>query len=330
MEDKPSKLQLISILICSRGRRKDLERLVSTLKALRSTTEFEIVAVEETDTPSTIEGIKYVSHPIADRGFPFARNMAIRHASGDILVFLDDDCMIQGDWLTDLLEVFKNPNVVGAQGGVTVPSTSGPIGWAESIIGFPGGGIRRIIKSGGKMEPTAEISTLNAAYRRRVVESIGGFDERLKWGGEDDFFAKKACKHGPCLFVPAAVVTHKPRGSLPGIWKWFIRRGRVDIFFTRIDGYEAPKKYSFFTVLRSSLSVKFLLPLLVLPVFSCTWSLVFVLSFIPLFSVVQLARHFRIWRKSGADLRCLVLIPIVKLTMDLAEDWGRFKEIFSA
>ena len=83
------------------------------------------------------------------------------------------------------------------------------------MIGFPGGGIRRMIESGGRIEPTTEVSTLNAAYRRKVVEAVGGFDERLKWGGEDDFFAKKACKHGSCLFVPAAVVTHKPRGSLP-------------------------------------------------------------------------------------------------------------------
>jgi hypothetical protein len=55
--------------------------------------------------------------------------------------------------------------------------------------------------------------------------------------------------------------------------------------------------------------------------------LAFILSFLPLFAAVQVARHFMIWRKSGADLRCLVLIPVVKLTMDLAEDWGRFKGI---
>ena len=64
-----------------------------------------------------MEGVKYVSHPLANRGFPFARNLAIRHASGDILVFLDDDCMIQGDWLAQLLEAFKTPAVVGVQGG---------------------------------------------------------------------------------------------------------------------------------------------------------------------------------------------------------------------
>jgi GT2 family glycosyltransferase len=304
-----------------------LEQLVIALKTIRSSVAYEIVVVEETNSSSAIEGVKYIPHPVANRGFPFARNMAIRHASGDILIFLDDDCMIQGDWLTHLLDVFENPDVVGAQGGVTVPPSSGPIGWAESIIGFPGGGIKRIIASGGKPEPTTEISTLNAAYRRRVVGAVGGFDDRLKWGGEDDFFAKKACKHGPCLFVPAAVVAHKPRGSLAGIWKWFIRRGRVDILFTRIHDYEAPTRYSLFTVLRSSLSVKFLFPLLVLLVFSCKWSLAFILSFLPLFAAVQVARHFMIWRKSGADLRCLVLIPVVKLTMDLAEDWGRFKGI---
>lgn len=303
----------------------DLERLISELKALPSTTPFEIVVVEETDTPTSIEGVKYVPHPVANRGFPFARNLAVRHASGDILVFLDDDCMIQGDWLVNLLEAFKNPGAVGVQGGVAVPSTSGPIGWAESIIGFPGGGIRRIIESNGITEPTTEISTLNAAYRREVVEAVGGFDERLKFGGEDDFLAKKACKRGSCSFAPAAVVTHKPRGNLRDIWKWFVRRGRVDIFFTRIHDYESPRRYSLLTVLRSSLSIKFLLPVFVLLLVSSAWSFIFIVLFLPLFSAVQMGRYFGVWRKSGAPLPCLVLIPIVKLTMDLAADWGRFR-----
>ena len=169
LETKTEMSVLLSILICSRDRRPALEGLVASLKQIALPYPLEIVVVEETNTPSPIEGVNYIPHPVADRGFPFARNMAIHHASGDILVFLDDDCMIQGDWLTHLLDVFENPDVVGAQGGVTVPPSSGPIGWAESIIGFPGGGIKRIIASGGKTEPTTEISTLNAAYRRKVV-----------------------------------------------------------------------------------------------------------------------------------------------------------------
>ena len=328
METKPIKTELVSILICSRDRRTDLERLVTALKAIRPSNPFEIVVVEETNTPSTIEGVNYIPHPVANRGFSYARNLGIQHATGDIFVFVDDDCLIQGEWLKHLLNVFKNPAVVGAQGGVTVPPSSGPIGWAESIIGFPGGGIRRIIVSCGRTEPTTEISTLNAAYRRKVVEAVGGFDERLKWGGEDDFLAKKACKHGLCLFAPTAVVTHKPRGSLREIWKWFVRRGLVDIFFTRIKDYEAPKRYTHFTVLRSSLSIKFLLLLSVLCFFPSGWSLPLILFFLSLYILAQHVRYFTIWRKSGAGLPSFLLIPIVKLTMDLAADWGRFKGMF--
>jgi GT2 family glycosyltransferase len=328
LEHKPNKIELISILICSRDRHDDLVFLVQALTTIASTHPREIVVVEETDEPAPIEGVKYISHPVLNRGIPYARNLAMAHAAGEILLFVDDDCIITDNWLESLLEPFSEDSVVGVQGGVTVPPSSGPIGWAESIIGFPGGGIRRIIESGGRTEPTTEISTLNAAYRRRVVDAVGGFDERLKWGGEDDFFAKKACKHGSCLFVPAAVVTHKPRGTLSGIWKWFIRRGRVDIFFTRIHDYEAPKRYSLFTVLRSSLGIKFLLPLFVLLVFSWAWTLVFILSFLSLYSVVQQVRYFKIWRKSDAGLTSFLLIPIVKLTMDLAADWGRLKGMF--
>ncbi len=234
MEAKPLKSERVSILICSRDRRTDLERLITALKAIRASNAIEIVVVEETNTPSPIEGVNYIPHPVADRGFPFARNMAIQHASGDILVFLDDDCMIQGDWLTHLLDVFENPDVVGAQGGVTVPKTSNAIGWAESILGFPGGGIARIVQAKGESQTTKEISTLNCAYRKWVIEKVGGFDENMTLGSEDFLLAKQACLHGRCLFVPDALVYHKARGSLEKIWQWFVRRGRAEIRLVKL------------------------------------------------------------------------------------------------
>jgi GT2 family glycosyltransferase len=321
-------MEPVSILVCSRGRRSTLEKLVLSLRKMDTSYRTEVVVVEETDNPSPLNGVRYISHPIANRGFPYARNLAVANASGNIIVFLDDDCVISDGWLNHLLSPLKDSSVVGAQGGVTVPPSSGPIGWAESIIGFPGGGIRRIILSGGRTEPTTEISTLNAAYRRRVVEAVGGFDERLKWGGEDDFLAKKACKHGLCLFVPTAAVAHKPRGSIREIWKWFVRRGLVDIFFTRIKDYKASKRYTHFTVLRSSLSIKSLLLVSVLCFFPSGWSLPLILFFFSLYILAQQVRYFTIWRKSGAGLPSFLLIPIVKLTMDFAADWGRFKGMF--
>ncbi|MEW6673844.1 MAG: glycosyltransferase, partial [Thermodesulfobacteriota bacterium] len=73
----------------------------------------EIVAVEETNDPAFFEGVTYVAHPVADRGIPYARNLGLQHATGDLVVFIDDDCIIHERWLDNLLAPFADEAVVG-------------------------------------------------------------------------------------------------------------------------------------------------------------------------------------------------------------------------
>ena len=228
----------VSILICSRDRRLSLESLVATLKNMITKHPFEIVVVEETDKPDPIAGTRYIPHPVTNRGIPYARNLAMDNANGEIIAFLDDDCRVYDGWLDTLLDPFQDLSVVGVQGGVTVPESANAIGWAESILGLPGGGIRRVLNAKGKLQETREISTLNCAYRRWVIEKVGGFEQKLKIAGEDYVLAKKACDHGQCFFVPNAMVSHDTRGSLIKIWYWFIRRGRAEIEDGKIVVFE--------------------------------------------------------------------------------------------
>ena len=208
---------LISILICSRDRRNEMELLVAEIQRLDSPYTLEIVAVEETDSPRPIEGVKYVAHPVANRGIPYARYLALSNANGRIIIFLDDDCIIREGWLDNLLRPLNDDSIVGVQGGVCVPDDTNPLGWAESILGLPGGGIRRVHLSKGKTQDTREISTLNCAYRRWVIDEVGGFEKQLKITGEDYLLAKQACNYGRCVYVPDAMVSHKARGTLRNI-----------------------------------------------------------------------------------------------------------------
>ncbi len=144
----------VSILICSRARRKDLKRLVLELKQLNTIYTHEIIIVEETDDPKLIDGVQYVAHPVADRGIAYARNLALAHASGSYVVFVDDDCSILPNWLDKLLEPLEEESIVGVQGGVRIPTTSNSIGWAESLLSLPEGCIRRILNSCGQIPET--------------------------------------------------------------------------------------------------------------------------------------------------------------------------------
>jgi GT2 family glycosyltransferase len=283
----------------------------------------EIIVVEETDGPNCLPGIIYISHPVKNKGIAYARNLALTKASGELIVFIDDDCTPEDGWIDKLIDPFEDSTIIGVQGGVSIPANASAIGWAETLLGFPGGGIKRIIEAAGTHPRTIEISTLNCAYRRPVLDRIGGFDEYLRHGGEDYVFAKQACKLGGCRFVPGALVLHNPRGSMRNIWTWFVRRGRAEIDTIRVgkqDQMTLPR------IAKHSLSLK-LIALLLFGMFVplpawLFYSLVFLLH-----TGFQYRRYYSVWEKSRAPVSSFLVLPAVKLVMDFASDWGRAREL---
>ncbi|CAB1085251.1 hypothetical protein D1AOALGA4SA_12739 [Olavius algarvensis Delta 1 endosymbiont] len=316
----------ISIIIITKDRRKYLKKTLTSLKKLNfHKAQYEIVVVEEADDPQEISEVKYVLIPRKNKGFGCARNTGLAHATGEIIVFLDDDCEIHNGWLEKLLDPFKDDSVGGVQGGVTVSESTNPIGWAESILGFPGGGVRRIQLAKGKVQETSAVSTLNCAYRKQVLDKVGGFEEGGggKLGSEDELLAKQACNHARCLFVPDALVNHESRGSLIKIWHWFVRRGRAEL---KVIGTNRLKNGKFWLLFRRSLTIKMII-LIAISVVFLDWIWFWIVFAALAYSIFQYVRYYNTWRISRARPTALLLLPLVKLTMDLATDWGRFRGI---
>jgi len=260
-----------------------------------------------------------VPHPVRNKGIAHARNLALEHARHEIVVFVDDDCRVDATWLSRLVQpLLEDAQVLGVQGGVSVPAGTNAIGWAETLLGFPGGGVARIHHSGGRLQQTKEVSTLNAAYRKQAVLDAGGFDAAARWGGEDYLLAKRVAEQGRLLFVPGAVVRHVARGSLPAIWRWFVRRGMAEVGLWRAG--LAPQGFGVF-MLRSSLVLKLVVLLAVAPWLG--WWLPWLL---PL--TVAVATWWRLrWvlDEAGIPVRAFWVAPLVRLTMDAAADAGRVR-----
>jgi GT2 family glycosyltransferase len=220
----------ISVLICTKNRRDDVARALASLRADGVEREgVEIVVIEETAEPAPIHGVRYVTLPPEGRGFAYVRNRAVETAKGSLLVFVDDDCEVERGWFDALVApLLADPGVGGAAGAVLVRDCNA-IGYAESILGFPGGGLRYLDAAGGRVVPTAHLSTCNCAYRREAIEAAGGFSPLAALGGEDSLLAGRVTARWPCRYVPGAVVYHKPRQRLGAIFRWFVRRGRAEM-----------------------------------------------------------------------------------------------------
>jgi len=135
-----------------------------------------------------------------------ARNLGWRATAGEIVWFIDADCVAKPRALEILLEHLRDPAVGGAGGTYAneVPS---------SLLGSL---IHAEIVERHRRMPTkvGYLATYNVCYRRSVLEALGGFDERLfnapgKPGAEDIDFAYRACSAGWQLrFDPRSVVGH--------------------------------------------------------------------------------------------------------------------------
>ena len=121
------------------------------------------------------------------------RNIGLNEARGEVLVFLDANCLPVGDWLSRLTRpIFEGEESVVA-GGV---SSRG----ARTVHD-------RDETSDGSIY-LSECSTMNLAVRRPVFNEVGPFDERLGFAEDVDFSWRVVEAGLRIRFEPDAAVTH--------------------------------------------------------------------------------------------------------------------------
>jgi GT2 family glycosyltransferase len=111
------------------------------------------------------------------RGLSGARNTGVRHASGAIVAFLDDDASARPGWLLALRRAFEDESVIGV-GGVALPvwESSAPAWLPSEFLWVVGCSYR------GLPAQRAEIRNpigASMAFRRTVLELVGGFTDGI-------------------------------------------------------------------------------------------------------------------------------------------------------
>ncbi len=132
----------------------------------------------------------------ANLGAPRARNLALPHARGEWIVFLDNDAIVTPGWLARLRYHADADPRVGCVCPVSDRAAHG------QQIPYEGGSDLGSLtlfaaQRAGAMYRRARYGLLFTSFcvlvRRAVLERIGGFDERFSpWGFEDDDFSLRA------------------------------------------------------------------------------------------------------------------------------------------
>lgn len=148
----------------------------------------EIIIVDNASKDNTARIIKQypVTYLLEDhtQSSYAARNAGARVARGEILAFLDGDCIADPLWLSKAVCVFLNDATVGAVGGrvMSFPTTrqSTLIERFEEYNGTHAEANQ--MPQDGAWLPFA--ITANALYRRPVFDQLGGFRGTLRSGGD--------------------------------------------------------------------------------------------------------------------------------------------------
>jgi GT2 family glycosyltransferase len=208
----------VSVCTLAHGREEHLANLLRGLSRSERLPGELVIAVmqkEQYRLPDAPFPVRQVIR--AEDGIPLAaaRNAAAASAQGELLIFLDVDCIPHPELVGDYARAAQ------ARAGIFMGEVAYlPRGAAEDGIDyarFDERGVRHSERPGPPAEDFGTCAdyrcfwSLNFALKRRTFEAIGGFDERFTgYGGEDTDFGRMAAKSGiPLWWLKGAKAYHQ-------------------------------------------------------------------------------------------------------------------------
>jgi len=164
----------VSVIIPTyRGGQKALDCIQSVLEQTRLPDELIVVDSSDDDSPDLIRerfGDQVHLVHLAERTLPGdARNVGAREATGDVLAFMDDDCLADPNWLEELAKPYGDPAVVWVAGIVWPYDNAHPVAKVDFWAAYSNL-LRRL---NGRTVLT--LAQFNISYRRDVFLQLGGF-----------------------------------------------------------------------------------------------------------------------------------------------------------
>ena len=213
---------LFSIIVPVYNRPDEIADLLSSLAA-QTDKGFETVIVEDGSTipcrrqcEEFRESANVQYHFKGNEGRSIARNHGMDNASGDYFIFVDSDCILPPDYISNLRKALENKHF-DCFGGPdaaheSFSDTQKAINYAMTSF-LTTGGIRGGKVSMEKFTPR----TFNMGFSRKVYEKVGGFREMFS---EDiDMSTRIRLAGFQITLFPDVAVFHKRRVDFKKFWR---------------------------------------------------------------------------------------------------------------
>lgn len=251
---------MISVVIATYNRPHYLRCALEGLRRQRDAPPFEVVIADDGSTVETAALLdayrNLLSVPLIharheDRGFRLAevRNLAVSHAHGDFLIFLDDDCVPLASFVARYARMLRPGRLVFGERVMLAESITarivegqtslhewsmldwwrhyraGQVDRFSRLVALPLGGLRYLLRNAWTAAEGCNIGVSRADFLR-----VNGFDsDFVGWGCEDWDFSARLWHAGTGMYDGrfALAVAH--------LWHTESPRGRLSANQSRLD-----------------------------------------------------------------------------------------------
>ena len=233
---------LVSVIIPVKNASRTIGKCLESLMDLDYPS-FEVIVVDDYSEDETVQVIRGFGNHVrliaetAATGPSRARNAAARIAQGQFLAFTDGDCVVDRQWLRQLIKGFETDRVAAVGGAQAVPSDENAFGRKVAFFLQRAGVVTEYVRRPSKkLRFVRHNASCNAVYRKDIFLALGGFLPGL-WPGEDVELDHRLIRKGyRILSNPQAVVYHYRPNDMRQFLRMMWRYGWAQGILVRRSG----------------------------------------------------------------------------------------------
>ena len=214
----------VTIGVCARNCQNDLKEINKEIAAQNFPHEkIEVIFVDDGSTDNTFSEIQKLVQRMQInttvfhndwKGLGFSRNLILKKAQGDYIVWLDDGIHIPKNYITEQVEIMEKNRKIGIVRGF-IGLYSGPnrvialenMGQLPFNNKFAGKSTAKLPGAGGSV------------YRVEAARLVGGFNEAIQGAGEDTDVAYRLLSAGWQIYISKIEFLIEHHENLRKVWK---------------------------------------------------------------------------------------------------------------
>jgi cellulose synthase/poly-beta-1,6-N-acetylglucosamine synthase-like glycosyltransferase len=199
----------VSIIIPAYNEEKTIEVCIQSLLGLTyPKNRYEILIVDNNstdDTPQIIQKYEVLYLREKNQSPAAARNLGIKKAKGEIIAFIDADCVADKNWLINLIKGFNtNTKIAGVGGKIRVFRPSNMI---EKFGNLHLYNQNKFVKGTEGQLPF--LASGNCAYKTGILKKVGLFDTSFITSEDNDLGWRVHFLGYQLAYAPKAIVYHQ-------------------------------------------------------------------------------------------------------------------------